>query len=138
VYNAADIGINTCIGEGWGLVNTEHGAAGVAQLVPDHTSLAEIFDELPRIDCIGSETDRNYGLERPLPCPYSAAGILDYYYNERKALADAGKWCYNRLHEEPFTWPFIQRQMLSIVDDLLKRPAPSKPFKGFGTPTRID
>jgi hypothetical protein len=103
-----------------------------------HTSLAEIFDELPRIDCIGSETDRNYGLERPLPCPYSAAGILDYYYNERKALADAGKWCYNRLHEEPFTWPFIQRQMLSIVDDLLKRPAPSKPFKGFGTPTRID
>jgi D-inositol-3-phosphate glycosyltransferase len=40
VYNAADIGINTCIGEGWGLVNSEHGATGVAQVVPDHTSLA--------------------------------------------------------------------------------------------------
>lgn len=137
VYNAADIGINTCIGEGWGLVNSEHGSVGVAQLVPDHTSLAEIFDEVPRIECNGSETDRNYGLERMLPCPESAAELLTYYYEDRKALERDGKWCAKRLHEEPFTWSYIQNQLLEAVSSTLKASKPRSEFKGFGTPAKI-
>lgn len=133
VYNAADIGINTCIGEGWGLVNTEHGSVGVTQVVPDHTSLAEIFDELPRIACNAAETDRNYGLERLLPDPESAAAILDYYYHHREVLKSHGEWCHTRLRNEPFTWPYIQNQFLSIANKLLA-PEPVKPqkeYKGF-------
>lgn len=137
VYNSADVGINTCIGEGWGLVNTEHGSVGVAQVVPDHTSLAEIFDELPRISCNAAETDRNYGLERLLPDPESAAEILTYYYENRDALKKDGQWCYNRLHEEPFTWPYIQQQLLDIVNRTLETKAPEPEFKGFGTPVKI-
>ena len=43
LYNACDVGINTSMGEGWGLVSFEHGAAGAAQIVPDHTACAEIW-----------------------------------------------------------------------------------------------
>jgi glycosyltransferase involved in cell wall biosynthesis len=134
-YNAVDIGVNTCIGEGWGLVNTEHAATGVAQLVPDHTSLKEIFNGVPRIACHGSETDRNYGLERPLPEPESMAELLTNYYENRTALKAAGEWCYERIHEKPFSWPFVQKQMLNIVQSLLK---PAVEFKGFGAPTKIN
>lgn len=137
VYNAADIGINTCIGEGWGLVNTEHGSVGVAQLVPDHTSLAEIFDEVPRIECNGSETDRNYGLERLLPDPNSAVDILNYYYENPEHLKAHGEWCYNRLREEPFTWPYIQRQLKEAVNQTLAMKPADPEFKGFGTPAKI-
>lgn len=137
VYNAADIGINTCIGEGWGLVNSEHGATGVAQVVPDHTSLKEIFDEVPRIQCNGSETDRNYGLERLLPDPQSAADILSYYYENRDILKEHGQWCYNRLHEEPFTWPYIQQQLKDAVKETLAAKPVEPEFKGFGTPAKI-
>lgn len=137
VYNAADVGINTCIGEGWGLVNSEHGSVGVAQVVPDHTSLAEIFDEVPRISCNASETDRNYGLERLLPDPESAAEILSYYYDNRDALKKDGQWCYNRLHEEPFTWPHIQQQLLDVVERTLNAKPATTEFKGFGTPAKI-
>jgi glycosyltransferase involved in cell wall biosynthesis len=137
VYNAADVGINTCIGEGWGLVNSEHGSVGVAQVVPDHTSLAEIFDEVPRIECNAAETDRNYGLERLLPDPECAANILTYYYENRDALKKDGRWCYNRLHEEPFTWPYIQRQLLDVVKRTLETKAAEPEFKGFGTPVKI-
>ena len=137
VYNAADIGINTCIGEGWGLVNTEHGSVGVAQLVPDHTSLAEIFDELPRIPSNGSETDRNYGLERFQPDPQSAAEILTYYYENRDVLKEHGQWCYKRLHEEEFTWPYIQQKLLKIVKRTLRKSKTNaNSAKGFGN--RID
>ena len=133
-YNAVDVGVNTCIGEGWGLVNTEHAATGVAQLVPDHTSLKEIFNGVPRIECHGSETDRNYGLERMLPEPESMAELLTNYYENRMSLKVAGDWCYKRIHEKPFSWPHVQRQMLDIVQSLLK---PAVEFKGFGTPTKI-
>ena len=137
VYNAVDVGVNTCIGEGWGLVNTEHAATGVAQVVPDHTSCQEIFNGVKRIECHGSETDRNYGLERPLPEPESLAEILNYYYHNRDDLQVAGQWCKARINEKPFTWPYIQKQMLSIVEDLLKTSA-EKEFKGFGSLVKIN
>ena len=138
VYNSADIGVNTCIGEGWGLVNSEHAATGVAQVVPDHTSLKEIFNDIPRIACNGSETDRNYGLERLLPDPGSLAEILTSYYEDRNALKIAGNWCYERIHEEQLTWPVITKKMLDIVDGLLAPlPAPMR-FRGFGSPAKVD
>jgi len=136
VYNAVDVGVNTCIGEGWGLVNTEHAATGVAQVVPDHTSCQEIFDGVNRIECHGSETDRNYGLERPLPEPESLAEILNYYYHNRDELQAAGEWCHDRVHQERFTWPFIQKQMLDIIESLLHAPVKQQ-FNGFGTPAKI-
>lgn len=138
VYNSADIGINTCIGEGWGLVNSEHAATGIMQLVPDHTSLAEIFDELPRIECQGSETDRNYGLERMLPNPDSAAELLAHYYDNPSQLKKDGRWCYERMHEEAFTWPYIIEQMLTTIEKVLEAKTPQPEFNGFGTPAKID
>jgi glycosyltransferase involved in cell wall biosynthesis len=137
VYNAVDIGLNTCIGEGWGLVNSEHAATGVAQVVPDHTSLKEIFNDIPRITCNGSETDRNYGLERLLPDPGSLAEILNYYYEDRNALKAAGNWCHERIHEKQFTWPVITKKMLRIVNEVLNQKQDQESFKGFGTPAKI-
>ena len=43
LYNACDVGMTTSMGEGWGLVSFEHGAAGAAQIVPDHSACAEIW-----------------------------------------------------------------------------------------------
>lgn len=137
VYNACDIGINTCIGEGWGLVNTEHAAAGVAQLVPDHTSCKEIFDGVPRIEIESWEVDRNYGLDRGQPSAAHLAMLLDNYYEDRSLLANDGKWCFNRIHEKQFTWPYITKQILEAVDGVLKAPVQQE-FKGFGTPAKIN
>jgi len=137
VYNAVDIGVNTCIGEGWGLVNTEHAATGVAQLVPDHTSLREIFHDVPRISVESWEVDRNYGLDRGQPSPNELAQLLTEYYEDRKLLASMGQRCYERVHETEFTWPAVTSKMEAIVKRLLTVPA-EKEFKGFGAPTRID
>ncbi len=137
VYNACDVGVNTCLGEGWGLVNTEHSATGVAQIVPDHTSLQEIFDGVRRIKIESWETDRNYGLERGQPSPDDLAAILNHYYHNREELQMAGEWCYERIHEKQFTWPFIQKQMLKIINRFLNDANGVAEFKGFGTPVRI-
>ena len=137
VYNAVDIGLNTCIGEGWGLVNTEHAATGVAQLVPDHTSLKEIFHNVPRIPIESWEVDRNYGLDRGQPSASKAAELLTQYYEDRELLASAGKLCYERMCETELSWPAVTSKMQAIVKRLLAEPD-KKEFKGFGAPTRID
>jgi glycosyltransferase involved in cell wall biosynthesis len=136
VYNAVDIGINTCTGEGWGLVNTEHAATGVAQVVPDHTSLQEIFNDIMRITVESWETDRNYGLERGQPSPSNLAFILNHYYHNRDELQKAGEWCRSRMQEKAFTWPYVQKQMITIVNKVLENEE-AQEFKGFGKPARI-
>ena len=137
VYNAVDIGVNTCIGEGWGLVNTEHAATGVAQLVPDHTSLKEIFYDVPRMEIESWEVDRNYGLDRGQPSPSAMARMLTEYYNNRDLLKTDSAWCWERMHQEQFTWPYVGKKMLDIV----KRTLSSKKdnaAKGFLPTVRID
>lgn len=41
IYNACDVGINTCHGEGFGLTNVEHGALGKPQVVPNVPAIKE-------------------------------------------------------------------------------------------------
>jgi glycosyltransferase involved in cell wall biosynthesis len=43
IYNAADVGVNTATGEGWGLIALEHAATGAAQVVPDHSACRELW-----------------------------------------------------------------------------------------------
>ncbi len=137
VYNAVDVGVNTCLGEGWGLVNTEHAATGRPQLVPDHTSLKEIFDEVPRIAVESWETDRNYGLERGQVSADHLAELLDSYYYNRELMEEDGVWCHNRIHEEQFTWKHVTNKMLGYINELLTPEAKAPEFKGFGAPVKV-
>jgi glycosyltransferase involved in cell wall biosynthesis len=44
MYNAADVGINTCDGEGFGLCNFEQAGVGVPQVVPNIGGFKDFFD----------------------------------------------------------------------------------------------
>jgi glycosyltransferase involved in cell wall biosynthesis len=43
LYNACDVGLNTCVGEGFGLCNLEHGGIGKPQIVSGVGALNDIF-----------------------------------------------------------------------------------------------
>jgi glycosyltransferase involved in cell wall biosynthesis len=45
LYNACAVGLNTSLGEGFGLVSFEHAATGAPQLVPDHAALRELWGD---------------------------------------------------------------------------------------------
>lgn len=44
LYNASNVGINTCMGEGFGLCNLEHGSVGKPQIMTKVGALKDIFD----------------------------------------------------------------------------------------------
>jgi glycosyltransferase involved in cell wall biosynthesis len=45
LFNACVAGVNTSVGEGFGLVSFEHAATGVPQLVPAHPALVELWGD---------------------------------------------------------------------------------------------
>ncbi|WP_019866955.1 glycosyltransferase family 4 protein [Methylovulum miyakonense] len=45
LYNACAVGINTAVGEGFGLVSFEHAATGAPQVLPDQDALRELWGD---------------------------------------------------------------------------------------------
>ena len=121
IYNVADVGINTTRGGGWELVNFEHAACRVAQVVPDHTSTKEIFEgygELIRCDHV--DVDPNYGREMPCPSVEHLVGILASLYEDREKLDQVAQSCYERVTEDQFKWDNISDQFDGVFQEVLQ------------------
>jgi len=122
IYNAVDVGINTCKGEGWGLVNFEHAACRVPQVVPNHTSCKEIFEgcgELIRCDHV--DMDTNYSREMPCPSADHLTEILNelyHYPDRRQRVANA---CYERVTDPQFHWDTVASQFGGVFEDALNQ-----------------
>lgn len=129
VYNACDVGVNTCIGEGWGLVNFEHAATATAQIVPDHTSLKEIFHGIPRIPIESWEVDCNYGLDRGVPSLDALVQILNHYYENRGDMEKVAGWCYSALQEDKYSWENIGASVNGIINRVLNAPKQKRKMK---------
>jgi glycosyltransferase involved in cell wall biosynthesis len=120
IYNAVDIGVNTCKGEGWGLVNFENAACRVAQVVPDHTSCKEIFEGAGRlIRCDHIDVDTNYAREMPCPSSDHLAEILTDLYENREKLDETAELCYQRVTDKRFDWDTVASQFGGIFEDVL-------------------
>ena len=122
IYNACDVGVNTCKGEGWGLVNFEHAACGVPQVVPDHTSCKEIFEgygELIRCDHV--DVDTNYAREMPCPSSDHLAEILEDLYQSPDRRARVGQNCYQRVTDSQFAWDTVASQFGGIFEEVLSQ-----------------
>lgn len=120
IYNVADVGVNTCKGEGWGLVNFEHAACRVAQVVPDHTSCKEIFDGTGElIRSLHADVDMNFG--RILPCPDDnhLAEILGALYDNRDKLEQVAQACYDRVTDFCFDWDTVAGQFDEVFQEVL-------------------
>jgi glycosyltransferase involved in cell wall biosynthesis len=121
IYNAVDVGVNTCKGEGWGLVNFEHAACRVAQVVPAHTSCKEIFEGYGRlIRCDHIDVDVNYAREMPCPSSDHLAEILTDLYENREKLDATAELCYTRVTDKQFDWDTVASQFGGVFEDALK------------------
>lgn len=128
IYNACDVGVNTCKGEGWGLVNFEHAACRVAQVVSDHTSCKEIFDGYGKmIRCDHVDVDINYAREMPCPSDDHLAEILTELYENRDELDRVAQACYDRVTDDQFSWDTVASKFGGIFEDVLS-PTGCDPF----------
>lgn len=120
IYNTADVGVNTAKAGGWELVNFEHAACKVAQVVPNHTSTKEIFEGYGRlIKTEHIDVDTNFSREMPCPSASHLAEILTDLYSNPVKLEATAELCYQRVTDEQFNWDTIASQFGGIFEDVM-------------------
>jgi D-inositol-3-phosphate glycosyltransferase len=122
IYNACDVGVNTCYAEGWGLVSCEHGATGAAQIVPRHSACAEIWDGAARfLEPVATLTTPTYLSEEKIVSPDELALALEELYGDRDELRRLSLAAYRRMHDPTLSWSAIARRFDAVFHDVLTR-----------------
>jgi D-inositol-3-phosphate glycosyltransferase len=119
VYNACDVGLNTSMAEGWGLVSFEHAATGAAQIVPGFGTCAEVWrDAAVPLAADGEAVflfAEHYAMN--IVSPEQIAAKLESLYVDgefRRRVAAAG---YRNATDPKYHWGNIARRW----DDLFQK-----------------
>jgi D-inositol-3-phosphate glycosyltransferase len=119
LYNACDVGINTSMGEGWGLVSFEHGATGAAQVVPDHSACAEIWSGRGELITPARRYIPEFSaLEL---AEVSAAGVaqaLNHLYDDPRRRQHLGRAAYEAALKPEYSWDSIAARFDDLFAEL--------------------
>lgn len=122
IYNVGDVGINTSMGEGWGLTNMEHAVTGAVQLVPSHSACRELFMGCGFLmNPYGEFMFDNSMTVGKLVSPDEVAQKLEYIYRhpeETKRLAKAG---YDKFTAPEYQWSNIAETWMKLFDEAMKK-----------------
>lgn len=108
IYNACDVGINTSMGEGWGLTNMEHAITGAPQIVPRHSACEEIFS-----DCgVLMETVTNFMFDNSqtvgkLTSPEEVARCLEILYKNKSLRKELAAKAVSKFVSPKYQWADI-------------------------------
>lgn len=121
IFNAADVGINTTSSEGWGLLSFEQAAAGLAQVVPNHTSGKELWNESacllePSITLVNPQTSINEHIIHP----EMVAETLEKLWNDMNYLKRVEDACYKNALQTKYDWKGISNRWKTIFEEELK------------------
>jgi D-inositol-3-phosphate glycosyltransferase len=122
LYNACDVGLNTSMGEGWGLVSFEHGAAGAAQIVPDHSACAELWRGRGEL----IEPARRYVpefsvLEMGEVSTEAVAAALENLYRDPQRRQQLAQAAYQAAQNPDTTWDAIAERFDELFAELTHR-----------------
>ena len=110
-YNAADVGLNSSIGEGFGLTNTEHAVTGAPQIVPEHSACKELFKGLCQLAKAPTEvTLMETNTVGHIPDYKSMAKCMVRYYEDKFLLEKDGKKAMEYFSQDKFNWKIIADQ----------------------------
>jgi D-inositol-3-phosphate glycosyltransferase len=120
LYNACDIGISTATGEGWGMPSFEHAATRAAQIVPRHTSLADLWkDAAEFIDPVMTLTYPGNLTHAHFVTPEGVAAALQRLYENREHREALAQAAYRNATRPEFNWPVVAAQWQRLFDEML-------------------
>lgn len=120
IYNACDVGINTSMGEGWGLTNMEHAMTHAAQLVPNHSACAEIFGDCGLLIPTHHETlfDLSMTLGKEVS-PESVADGLQNLYDNKSYREELAQLAYAKFSRDEYDWAVISDTWKNLFFEVL-------------------
>jgi glycosyltransferase involved in cell wall biosynthesis len=120
IYNGTDVGINTSLGEGWGLTNVEHAATLAPQIVPKHSSCEELFEDcgllIPTSQNITFESTMTVGR---ICRPEDVAEQLEKVYADEKLFDVLAKKSYGKFTSYEYSWKKVAEDWHNLFIDIL-------------------
>lgn len=120
LYNAADIGINTCDGEGFGLCNFEQAGLGIPQVVSNVGGFIDFFNEdnaivVEPILAYYVDSTRDAVCGEAMMCDYNdfADGIVEYY-NDAEKRQKHGQAAREKILKD-YKWSDIAEKLRGII-----------------------
>lgn len=121
LYNACDVGITTTTGEGWGMISFEHAATRAAQIIPRHTSLAQLWAESAEfIDPVMKLTYPGNLTEAHIVTPASVAAALQRLYTDRAYCAALAAAAYRNATRPERNWSDIAAQWKRLFNEVAR------------------
>lgn len=120
IYNSCDIGLNTSMGEGWGLTAFEQGACRRAQVVPDNSVHREIYgDSVQLIPIDHTETYPNILTEGEVVSEDGVAETLEYMYTHPEERACKADEVYNLITQPKYQWKNVAKLWDAFFEQVL-------------------
>lgn len=120
IYNACDVGLNTSMGEGWGLTTFEHGACKRAQIVPNSSAPAELYDNCTyKLPIVRYETYPRVLTEGAVVSEEDVVKALEYYYQNPDKREQDAQAIYDFITQPKFDWKKIALQWDALFEEVL-------------------
>lgn len=121
IYNACDVGINTSLGEGWGLINMEHAATGAAQVVPRHSACEELWTGAAvLLEPAFSLVTERLLTEGRVVSPGEVARSLEALYRDPELLAEMSDTARGVATRPEYQWSYIAEQWNGLFLETLE------------------
>lgn len=116
LYQACEIGVNTSLGEGWGMISFEHAACGAAQVMPDHTVPSEIWKDvallIPKAKPVQLNTNPFLMYSSDIE---ALADLFVKMVNDEKLRAGISAKCLEHTAKDIFSWEKIAEQWRHLL-----------------------
>jgi glycosyltransferase involved in cell wall biosynthesis len=122
IYNCADLGVNTSLGEGWGLVSFEQSACGVPQIVPNYSACKEIYAEGrgTTIEPFYYMSNQKINTEGGLVHEDEVAAAFQKYYDDPLFGQAQAADMFDYIKRPEFEWANIAKQWDKLIKETLE------------------
>jgi len=116
VFNACDIGLNTALAEGWGLVSWEHAATGAVQFVSASPVIKEIWDDAAEFfETIKTPIAGEKGQFGYVVDPVDVSSKIIALYDDKKRLEQMSTRCFMHVTQQKFSWTSVAKTWVEIM-----------------------
>jgi len=120
IYNSADVGVNTSLGEGWGLPSCEHAVTGAPQIVPDSSSCTDLFQDcgvlIPNGDPFLQSKIMTTG---SIVHPEDVAVAMETLYSNKELYSELSRKGKEKFSSPKYSWKVISKQWENVFKEVL-------------------
>ncbi len=119
IYNSCNVGLNTSVGEGWGLVNNEHAATGAPQIVPDHSALSDLYKDCGLlVTPIMRLTQDHITTTGKIVRPEDVAEKMELIYTDKKLYKELSEKGLKKFTSEEYSWENVATMFYNEITGL--------------------